>query len=84
LSQSICGHLRARGFSVEYNHPYKGVELVRRYGDPAKNRHSIQVEVNRRLYMNEKTLEPHEGFEPLKQDLRSLVETLLATDPRTL
>jgi N-formylglutamate deformylase len=82
LSRLVCDHLRGRGYSVEYNHPYKGVELVRRHGDPARQRHSIQVEINRRLYMDEQTLEPHEGFEPLKRDLRSLVELLLATDPR--
>jgi N-formylglutamate deformylase len=84
LSQRVCEHLRARGYSVEYNHPYKGVELVRRYGNPPRHRHSIQVEVNRKLYMDEKTLEPHEGFEPLQRDLRSLVEMLLGTDPRGL
>jgi N-formylglutamate deformylase len=82
LSRRVCDHLRERGYGVEYNHPYKGVELVRRYGDPARHRHSIQVEINRRLYMDERTLEPHEGFEPLKRDLRSLVEMLLAIDPR--
>lgn len=84
LSQRICGHLRELGYSVEYNHPYKGVELVRRHGDPARHRHSIQLEINRRLYMDENTLEPHAGFEPLQRDLRSLVELLLATDPRRL
>ena len=82
LSHLICAHLRERGYRVEYNHPYKGVELVRRYGDPACNRHSVQVEVNRRLYMDEQTLDLHEGFEPLQRDLRSLIELLLATDPR--
>jgi N-formylglutamate deformylase len=82
LSGRICGHLRALGYSVEYNHPYKGVELVRRYGDPAHHRHSIQVEINRRLYMDESTLALNAGYETLKPDLRSLVELLLHTDPR--
>lgn len=84
LSRRIVEHLQALGYSVEYNHPYKGVELVRRYGNPAGHRHSIQVEVNRKLYMNEETLEPNEGFAGLRQNLRSLVDMLLATDPRTL
>jgi N-formylglutamate deformylase len=84
LSQRVCEVLRGRGYSVSYNHPYKGVELVRRFGDPAAQRHSIQVEVNRKLYMDEETLEPHEGFEKLKGDLRLLIEALLATDPRKL
>jgi len=84
LSALICEHLRGLGYGVDYNHPYKGVELVRRYGDPARQRHSIQVEINRKLYMDEKTLEPNAGFEGLRAHLRSLVELLLRTDPRRL
>ena len=49
LSALVCEHLRACGYSVEYNHPYKGVELVRRYSAPAQHRHSIQLEINRKL-----------------------------------
>ena len=67
LSRMICKHLESLGYKVSYNHPYKGVELVRRYGDPARHRHSVQVEINRRLYMDERTLVPHQGFEPLKR-----------------
>ena len=83
LSQIVCEVLRGFGYDVAYNHPYKGVELVRRYGDPAAHRHSIQVEVNRKLYMDEGTLAPHAGFEPLRAHLRQLVQHLLAIDPRT-
>ncbi|WPH14019.1 N-formylglutamate amidohydrolase [Variovorax paradoxus] len=83
LSQRIREHLRARGYSVDYNHPYKGVELVRRHGRPAGQRHSIQVEVNRKLYMDEATLALDEdGAARLRQDLQSMVAMLLATDPR--
>ena len=83
LSQYLCEQLRACGYSVEHNHPYKGVELVRRYGDPARQRHSIQLEINRRLYMNEQTLAlDHAGFARLRTDLHLLVQKLLACDPR--
>jgi len=84
LSRLVCAHLTGLGYSVAYNHPYKGVELVRRYGAPRQNRHSIQLEINRKLYMDEKTLAPHAGFAPLKTSLQSLVQLLLATDPRVL
>ncbi|TFZ03253.1 N-formylglutamate amidohydrolase [Ramlibacter rhizophilus] len=84
LSRWLCEQLQDLGYSVSYNHPYKGVELVRRYGDPAHGRHSIQLEINRGLYMNEDTLQRHEGFERLKANLRSLVGRLLALDPRSL
>jgi N-formylglutamate deformylase len=84
LSDLVCQHLRARGYKVSYNHPYKGVELVRRYGNPAGQRHSLQLEINRKLYMIEETLALTPGFEPLKDTLRSLVDVLLKIDPRAL
>jgi len=56
---------------------------VRRQGRPDANRHSIQVEINRRLYMDEATLALDEaGAARLQGHLRSMVEMLLATDPR--
>jgi N-formylglutamate deformylase len=84
LAELVCKHLAGRGYDVSLNHPYKGVELVRRYGEPARHRHSLQIEINRKLYMDEHSLALHDGFEPLQASLRSLVELLLATDPRPL
>ena len=84
LSKLVCDHLRSQGYSVAYNHPYKGVELVRRYSNPAAQRHSIQLEINRKLYMDEETLDITPGFAALKANLRSLVEQLLNTDPSKL
>ena len=84
LSRLVCEHLTGLGYDVSHNHPYKGVELVRRYGKPAEHRHSLQLEINRKLYMNGKTFELAPGFEALKADLRSLVDVLLETDPRKL
>ena len=82
LSQQVCAHLRACGYSVEYNHPYKGVELVRRHSDPARQRHSIQLEINRKLYMDEHTLAiDSAGMARLQTDLQSLVALLLAWTP---
>ena len=84
LAQLVCEHLKQFGYSVALNHPYKGVELVRRYGAPEQQRHSIQIEVNRKLYMNEETLQVNAGLVPLKINLQSLVQRLLQTDPRAL
>lgn len=84
LAQWIVEHLAALGYQVSLNHPYKGVELVRRHSDPARQRHSVQLEINRRLYMDELTLAPHAGFAPLQAHLQGLVQGLLALDPRAL
>ncbi len=83
VSLLICEHLRDCGYSVAHNHPYKGVELVRRYSDPQQQRHSVQIEINRKLYMDEQTLAlDHNGFARLRMDLQALVQILLGHDPR--
>lgn len=84
LLQWLADFLQARGYSVALNHPYKGVELVRRHSDPAQQRHSVQLEINRKLYMDEATLAPHHGFAPLQAVLQTLVAQLLTLDPRSL
>ena len=59
--------------------------LTRRYGRPAENRHSLQIEVDRRLYMNQKTLQKSDGFEQLKADIAHLIEALRGfANPRRL
>jgi len=70
--------LKEMGYDVRINDPYKGVELVRAYSDPERNKHSIQIEVNRRLYMNEETREPNGNFSKLQQDITRLIEEVAA------
>jgi len=70
--------LRGFGYDVAVNDPYKGVEIVRRHGRPAENRHSLQIEVNRRLYMDEVTLERNAGYARLEADLERLCAALAA------
>lgn len=43
------------GFKVGYNWPYFGGRVTEQYGAPELNRHVLQVELNRALYMDEKT-----------------------------
>jgi len=76
LLRWVVQHLRSLGYRVQANHPYQGAELVRRHGRPAEGRHSLQIEINRAVYMNEARLERHDGFERLARDLSTLVATL--------
>ena len=64
--------LRAAGHTVARNDPFKGVALIERVGRPHENRNSVQIEINRKLYMNETTYEKTEGFDELKDTLESL------------
>lgn len=52
---------------------FSGAEIIRRTGNPADNRHSIQLELNRGLYMDEETLEFTAGAVRLKEDLKDIV-----------
>jgi N-formylglutamate deformylase len=64
------------GYTVKVNDPYKGVELVRAYSDPARGRHSLQLEINKRLYMDEAARRPHAGFDALRSRLLELIEAI--------
>jgi N-formylglutamate deformylase len=65
------------GYAVKVNDPYKGVELVRAYSDPKAGRHSLQIEINKRLYMDEGTLQKTPGFRKLQKDLGELLREVL-------
>lgn len=65
------------GYDVKVNDPFKGVELVRAYSQPDAGRHSLQLEVNKRLYMDAATLQKHPGFDRLQGHLMQLVDALI-------
>jgi N-formylglutamate deformylase len=69
----VARFLRGLGYDVRINEGYKGVEIVRRHGRPQENRHSLQIEVDRSLYMDQKTLEKLPGFEQLRADLARMI-----------
>jgi N-formylglutamate amidohydrolase len=69
--------LAAMGYVVAINDPYKGVELVRAYSDPARGRHSLQLEINKRLYMDEPSRQKTAGFDRLQRDLEVLVRAVI-------
>lgn len=77
FTQSVAEFFRTRGYSVAINDPFKGVELVRMYSDPKAGRHSLQIELNKKLYLRPGTLESGEGFARLKAHLGDLTASLV-------
>jgi N-formylglutamate amidohydrolase len=76
FTEFVRATLAGMGYDVRVNDPYKGVELVRAYSNPRSQRHSLQVELNKRLYMDEATLGKSAGFAELQRNLRALLEAL--------
>ena len=62
--------LKSKGYRVSLNDPYKGAELIRRTGHPQSHIHAIQIELNKQLYMNEKTHEKSKNFNVLQDNLK--------------
>ena len=70
--------LRDLGYRVRINDPYKGVEIVRAYSNPAARRHSVQLEINRAIYMNEETFERLDSFNELKANIDRFIREICA------
>ena len=68
------------GLRVARNRPYAGGFCTRTYGRPQHGVHALQIELSRHLYMNEVTLEKHEGFGAIRQLVDRLVATLTGLD----
>ncbi len=76
FTEFLADFFGQRGYRVAVNDPYKGVELVRKHGQPAQGQHSLQVEIKRSLYMDETTLRKHAGYARVHGHLRELLRAL--------
>jgi N-formylglutamate amidohydrolase len=69
LTDIVDETLRRRGYTVVRNKPYAGGFITEHYGEPALGRHALQIEINRAIYMDERSLEKAERFDSLRRDL---------------
>jgi N-formylglutamate deformylase len=66
------------GYNVVRNTPYKGGYLVTHYADVKANRHSMQIEINRALYMNEEKFKPNNNYSNFRKDINSVANKIAA------
>lgn len=76
ITHFVADTFSTLGYSCALNDPYQGEELIRAYAAPSRRRHSLEIEINRGLYMDEATLELTSGFARLQQDLRNVLMQL--------
>lgn len=74
----VAQAFRSRGFSVALNDPFKGVALIARLGRPVEQRHSLQVELHRGLYMDEDTRARSANFTALQSALAQVSADIAA------
>jgi len=73
----VVDTLKRYGYSVSVNDPYIGNELIGRHGDPARGVDSIQIEINKKLFMDTRTFRKTPGFGKLKADLDRLLAVVV-------
>jgi N-formylglutamate amidohydrolase len=82
LTERAIGLLTSMGYTVAHNKPYAGGFITEHYGRPARGLHALQIEVNRGLYMNERTLQRSAGFDALSDDLARFCAELMGMPGR--
>jgi N-formylglutamate deformylase len=72
------------GYTVRRNDPYAGGYITRHYGRPREGVQALQIEVARRLYMDEARIERSVGFATVRRDIGVVVAALTAEAPSLL
>lgn len=70
--------MTALGYSVGRNKPYAGGFITEHYGNPASGLHTIQLELNRAIYMDERRRERSARFSQVTADFAALADALAA------
>lgn len=81
LTARIERLLREMGYSVARNEPYAGGYCTIRYGRPGAGVHAIQIEINRRLYMDQRRISRRKkAMGRVARDMERLIEAVNAMD----
>lgn len=78
VTDLVVRTVRSMGYTAAVNDPYRGGTIVQRIGSPERGIHSIQVEINRALYLDEILVEKSESVAQLAANLDRLTRTLVA------
>jgi N-formylglutamate deformylase len=61
------------GLKVARNSPFAGAYTTSHYGRPSRKQHTVQIEIDRSLYMNEQMIRPNNNFDAFRNLLRGVV-----------
>ena len=81
LTDAVQAAFEAEDCLVTRNTPYAGGYTTEHYGKPHLNRHVLQIEINRALYLDEERLTPTDGFARLKQRINIITARLVQSLP---
>ncbi|WP_299284071.1 N-formylglutamate amidohydrolase [uncultured Tateyamaria sp.] len=73
IVEQVEAAFASAGFTVARNAPFAGAYVTQAYGRPSRHQHAVQVEIDRALYMNERTIRPNRDFHTVRARLQSVV-----------
>ena len=73
----VYNFLTDAGYYVEKNKPYAGGYITEHYGKPSEGFHTLQLEVNRKLYMNETSYDLLGNSDEMKNLFSELISALI-------
>jgi len=76
LSAEAVRLTRAAGFGTGLNDPFAGGHIAERHGAPARGIHALQVEIDRRCYLNDRLDAPGPGFDRVASLIDNLAQGL--------
>ena len=76
FTAAVAAAFKEQGYTVAINDPYSGMDLLRQHGKPALGQDSLQIELNRALYLDELTREPLPQFDRVQADMSHILATL--------
>lgn len=79
LVDRVEDYLKSCGFSTTRNKPYAGGYITQYYSRRDQGIHSLQLEINRDLYMDETRIEKAGGFARVQSAMSGLIELLIAS-----
>src|ERR1041384_1128384 len=76
LPELVEDTLSQLGYSIGRNKPYAGGFITEHYGNPASGLHTVQLELNRAIYMDERRRERSPRFAQVAADFSRLADAL--------
>lgn len=80
IIKAAMKELNATSYSFSHNHPFKGGNLTRTFGQPDQNVHALQLEMAKTVYMDDDELRYDETrAEKIRTVLKKMFESLIST-----
>ncbi len=76
ITDAVARVFSEAGLRVARNSPFAGAYIAQRYGMPSIGQHTIQIEIDRSLYMDERRVEPSSDFAQFQALMDDVVRKL--------